>query len=610
MALSTGALAAGVLAAASLGVAGLRRAGPTRPAGPSAVAAPVTGCPAETPDGGSRDPFGGLLEVSAPGAATGHFGVHKFGDRWMLVTPAGHPFWMLGVWAVTGVAATDELGDSYNNRFPRKYGSAAVGWARANQRLRLWGFNTIGPYSYRMVLPTNTGEPEWPGGQQPVKVSFLACAPNPAIAGRIPGAYKNLFAGLDASNSVFEFSRAGGNFPDVYDPGWQTWVREAYANDKELAVYKTSPWFIGYFSDDTDYLSGFASGTDFPTDPPGKYHWHVGYLALVTAPRQSANPYSNPPNHAYTNQTVHTKLALRDFLRAKYGTIASLNAAWRTSYTTFDSDGGWPRGRGLLDESGHRAWSGRDLDPHLLTGVPAAARADLDAFLYEMAKTFFSANRAAFKAVAPNALFLGPTQLGGAGWRSPTRRPILKAAGEFLDVISVSTDGSQAQLDFIAQSVGDKPLIVWEGIVANADSGRFRSEAEAATWNVSTQGDRGRLYQRDVSAFVNGVAGPSGAKPFVGLLWWAWTDSFGERQNWGLVSLLDNAYDGREAVRRRGVDPWGAPTGGEERDYGDAISAMRAANLCVPHIVAPELKAVRLTTRLNGSRDRPSPATP
>src|SRR5437660_2734854 len=36
---------------------------------------------------------------------------------------------------------------------------------------------------------------------------------------------------------------------------------------------------------------------------------------------------------------MHTKLALRDLLTAKYGTIAELHSAWGSNYTTFDSSG-------------------------------------------------------------------------------------------------------------------------------------------------------------------------------------------------------------------------------------------------------------------------------
>jgi hypothetical protein len=528
--------------------------------------------------GPGLDGFGGLTAVRSRKEARGHFRVEKFGDRWMFVTPAGNGFWMRGVYNVTGDDHVDELGDTYNKRFMRKYASTEVGWAQANRRLLAWGFNTIGPYSYRMVLPT----------ESPVQMPFVGIAPNPGITGRDTGKFKNLYNGLDRSIPLFRQS-SGGNFPDVYAVSWQNNTATLYATDGNLAVYKASPFFIGYFSDDTDFLAGLGPGVDFRTDPVGKYHWHLGYLALVTAPTQATNPYSNPANQPYADSTVHTKRALGDYLSGKYGTITAMNKAWGSSYTTFDSDGGWPTGQGLLDENGRAAhrWLGVQ-DPYYLNRTNAAVKADLDAFLYELAKTFFSTNRTAFKAVAPNALFFGPTNLGGAGWRAPTRGPILKAAGQYLDVISIGTDGSQAQLDFVTTWAGDVPLAIWEGVVANADSGRWRSRSEAATWNVATQALRGQQYHQDVQALVSRQASPTGSKPYVGLMWWAWTDSLTEQQNWGLVSLLDNAYDGRESIRAGGTDPWGFHTGGEERDYGDLISRVRQTNLTVLRVLAAE----------------------
>ena len=63
-----------------------------------------------------------------------------------------------------------------------------------------------------------------------------------------------------------------------------------------------------------------------------------------------------------------------------------------------------------------------------------------------------------------------------------------------------------------------------------------------------------------------------------GLKFWALNDSWGEKLNWGLVSLKDNAYDGKEAIVAAGVDPWGYSTGGEDSNYGDFLSFVTAAN--------------------------------
>jgi hypothetical protein len=519
------------------------------------------------------DPYGGYTNLPVSGGATGFFRAGKINNRWVLVTPNGNAFWMRGVYAMTGDNRLDERGSSYNARFGQKYGSARAGWNQANRRLQAWGFNVVGPYSYRMTLPTDT--------DNAVKMPFVAGPQQAGISGRGhgAGAHKNLYYGLDPSVKLFSYSR-GGNFPDVYDPAWKSWVASAYATDRNLAIYKASPHFIGYFSDDTDFLAGFGPGMEFATDPPGKFHWHNGYLVLVTAPTQATNPYSKPANQVYADGKVYAKYALRDFLASKYGTIGSLNAAWGSTYTTFDSDGGWPSGRGLLDENGRlaHAWLGTQ-EPYALNGASAAVKRDLDDFLFELATTYFSVNRAAFKAVAPNALFFGPTNLGGAGWRAPARGPELKAAGQYLDVVNIGTDGSQGQLDFVAGWAGDVPVAVWEGVTANADSGRWRTAGEpGATWNATSQTQRGQKYQQDVQALLNGVAEPTGSMPFVGLLWWAWTDDISEQRNWGLVSLLDNAYDGKEAVIARGTDQWGYATGGEERNYGDFLGPVIRAH--------------------------------
>jgi hypothetical protein len=67
------------------------------------------------------------------------------------------------------------------------------------------------------------------------------------------------------------------------------------------------------------------------------------------------------------------------------------------------------------------------------------------------------------------------------------------------------------------------------------------------------------------------------------------------------VSFLDNAYDGKEAVRAPGTDPWGYTTGGEEKDYGDFISSVRAAH---QRLVADLVDAVH--ARRPAALNRPS----
>ncbi len=527
------------------------------------------------------DPFGGITALASPRGASGGWRVEKIGKRWVFVTPAGNAFWMIGIWGVTGDTRADERGGNYNQRTTAKYENVPTEFLQANRRLRSWGFNVLGPWSYRMVLPIDA-EPEW-GGTQPVKFPYILRGEDSSYSGRQRGLFKNLYARLDkeAGRTVY----SGANFPDVFDPAWVSNTHRQYAADSSLINQSRSPYFLGAFSDETDNLTGFGAGPEFATDPVDMNHEHLGYIALVTAPVQETNPYSSPAGQRYGDRKVYTKYALRDFLKAKYGTIEALNAAWDSGYTTFDSDGGWPNGNGLLDENGRKThkWLGTaDLRLPASAGANPNLVKDLDEFLYRMARQLLSVQRDAYRAAVPHGLFFGPTSIGA--WWAPARAPIYRAAGEILDVVSLTTDCSQAQLDFITRATGDVPLMIWEGMVANPDSSRWRhtdTNVASASWYMKTQAARAQRYQRHLDFLFSGVSSATGSHPFVGMLWWWWIDMIGEQKNWGLVSLMDNAYDGVEAGIAPGVDAWGYRTGGEEKNYGDFLGPARAVNFSI-----------------------------
>jgi hypothetical protein len=73
----------------------------------------------------------------------------------------------------------------------------------------------------------------------------------------------------------------------------------------------------------------------------------------------------------------------------------------------------------------------------------------------------------------------------------------------------------------------------------------------------------------------------AGNFPYIGMIWYNYTDSSSDNLNWGLATHLDNAYDGHEAVTA--TVPCAAPLskyncGGEKRNYGDVISWVAKAN--------------------------------
>jgi Bacterial Ig domain len=526
----------------------------------------------------SVDEYGGYTSLAVPGGASGSFRVGKIGSRWVVATPDGNAFWVRGVYAVNVDDHVDDRGSTYRTRVIAKYGDADLTWGpQQNRRLQAWGFNAVGEYSSGYTLPWATiNDPRWPGGTQPVK---LPAIPFPLQAAWYSqtnlfkyanGPVKEIYWVLDS-----HFTGYRGQFPDIFDPNFDLWVAGRVVST-EYAQAAASPWLLGVSSDDTDYLTGFGPGPDF--DSGGHAHPHLGYVTLLTAPAQSSNPRLNV---TYSDPKVYVKYALRDFLQARYGSIGALNSAWGATYTTFDSDGGWPNGRGLLDENGKGAWVGTDSTR--LGNANATVRRDLDDFLYQIAARYFTVYRTQIKRYYPNVLYLGPTTIGG--WGAPPRRQILQAAGQYLDVIRTSYNGDQARLDFMAQYAGDKPIMTWLGGVANPDSALFRYSNGGQSNMLLSQADRGVFYQNSISELLAATAGPTGAQPFIGIQWWQYTDNWAEKSNWGLVTLSDNAYDGQQATIAPGTDAWGYPTGGEERNYGDFLNVVTSANAQIPSLL-------------------------
>ena len=528
------------------------------------------------------DRYGGLADAPVSGGATGFFRVAKVRDRWVLATPEGHAFYMMGVYNISGLSSPGILDRSYDDIVRRKYGDREVVWGLQQiRRLKSWGFNTVGPYSIRYVSPSDKSDrlpgDQSGGGRMPevvmLKPSYYSLRNAQNLA---RGAVKDIIRGTD---SHYRGYRAA--FPDVFDPNLADFLDGQIRTAMEAGGLKDSPWVIGWMIDDTDNLNGFGAGPDFPDiTPPGKANRHLGWIALITSPVQDTNPTWQV---RFKDTKVYTKYALRDFLRSRYATIGALNRAWDSTYSTFDSDGGWGKGGGLLDEDGrHTGWVGTD--PVYLKDANAKVKEDLDDFLLVLSDKYFRTCRDRLKAHSPNTLYLGPSTMGS--WGTPPRREVLMAAGRYVDLASANLNVEDSDpFNFFVQYLGDKPMAYWLGRTANADSAMWRYRSEGGS---DTQVERAQYYASQVKAQFDAVAPSAGVKPSVGFLWWEFHDNWGEKANWGLVTLSDNAYDGQEAMRSGGKpgvvgsatckDSWGYPCGAEERDYGDFISTVRATN--------------------------------
>ncbi len=514
------------------------------------------------------DRFGGLVNHPCPSGPARHFYTAKIDHRWVLCTPAGNQFWLLSVYKVDGDEHVDELGSSYSKRVAAKYGSTQ-GWAQAQiNRLKAWGFNGLGPYSHYSL---------W--GSFP---SFQLAKNTPwSLENRMelaPGPTKDLFRGF---NSRY-YDASWGQFPDVFDPNFEIyWNKAMAANVPGIAIY-SSPYLIGIATDDRDDLFGFGPGPEL-----GGEHPNLGRLALLMSPTQLRSRNGT----VYRDSKVYTKFALRDFLQARYkNDLARLNSAWNSSYTSWDSDGGWGKGNGLLDEDGRHRWTGKDATG-LSDLTPAMAR-DLDEFLYQIARRYFFVTTTAIRKVLgkEKVLIFGPSTFNSNGL---TFAPILRAAGEYCDVVQASVEAGPIAVQRTYQYTGHKPLVTWEGLAANADSALWRNPVERASWTASTQAERGQLYTRNALDRFNARDAATGDYPVIGIAYWEFHDNYGERRNFGLVSLSDNAYDGKEAATGTHACQWPLENylcGREERSYGDFLGASRRANLRILQSLASEMK--------------------
>ena len=179
------------------------------------------------------DPYGG--RTFAQWEATGFFRTHNDGARWWLVTPDGHPFLSIGVCAVreSGHRARVLNYSPYERNVKRMYGTVARWCEVTRERLRSWGFNSLGAWSRAEVgLP-------W--------TKCLNCC----------GAHW-----------------LGGNLPDFFD-------RQFSADVERIAAKEACPqdrMLIGYFLDnemqwDTDWRRGpslFDRYAALPADAAGK----------------------------------------------------------------------------------------------------------------------------------------------------------------------------------------------------------------------------------------------------------------------------------------------------------------------------------------------------
>lgn len=306
------------------------------------------------------DQYGGRMDITCTNA-TGNFKLAKIGNRWFYCTPSGHGYVSFNVSAAPEWNA--ECTSDSSTLVATRYNTNRYYWSDAAfKRMFAWGFNGTGPDSGNTQPNAVNGGIGWPNNKQPVNLpQMIEIKPaQEALINRygyLDQALKDTQSGLD--NTVY-VKWLGDADTDFFDSRLST---EANSTITAAGISGTQPYLLAVLTDDSDWcFAGCDKGPDF-AGPSGNQNSSGGnpdiaWMMLITSPRQAATAFHNlgpGPSFVFSDTEVYSKMqatnpsttcsitnpcSLRDYLWQKYGgLIASLNTAWSTNYSTFDSSG-------------------------------------------------------------------------------------------------------------------------------------------------------------------------------------------------------------------------------------------------------------------------------
>ena len=551
----------------------------------------------EPNDGNLNEAMGGILRAAVGDIyeICGFFTIEKINNRWTMVTPAGNPYFPLGYSVVNYNPANgkDSAGRGYYDYVLMKYpgdSSTAklINWASSQcDRLMRWGFNIIGPFSAPLVggLSYYSNGPIYP--RMPTTVTLRFADYSLRDVGDYLGSdVKNVLNELQPIWKVYP----GRAFPDVFDPAFEKYADYHVKNSGNqvnggLVALRNSPWVAYIDMDNADELFGFGRLT---------YHPHLGWASAATPPEQ-IQALIRGTMHIYSDKKVYTKHALKEWLYDKYKPIGApnysiasdyykkealnkLNIAWGSKYTSWESNGGWGTGTGFLDESGKGSWLSTDWIN--MKGANPNCKSDCDLWIVELSKRYHKVCYEAIKRYLPNHLVQSPEYFG---WNVGSRPEVIKGAKDYIDLFVVSAEGPWN----VVADIGKKPMVAFTWFTAEPDSSLYKTYPSGisgitAGLAYNTQRERAIAYSQMLEKIAK-TKSADGVYYMLGLLNWSYMDAsetfwnVGDRRNFGVVTLKDNAYDGIEATRL-GADRSSGTWDDEERDYGDFLTLATQAN--------------------------------
>jgi agarase len=369
---------------------------------------------------------------------------------------------------------------SYAEAAHAKYGTPEKWRVAVARRLSELGFNTLGAFSDGQIDAVDLGG------------RHLASTPIVDFVGRYVQLRQHMRAWVK------------GIFPDVFDPDFAAFA-QLLARER-CAPQKDDPWLLGWFTDNE-----LRWGPDWR----GKDELLTLFLGLpATAPGRQA--------------------ALR-LLRERHADVASFDAAWETSFGSWESvetAGPIPAPRFAKrsfrrDEESEQAKEAED-------AREAAFTADCDAFLAELAERYFAVTSDAIREADPNHMVLG------CRFAYVPAKTVVAAAARHVALLSFNAYTRDPRWSIAQYAPFGKPLLIGEFSFRGRDSGLPNRRGSGPL--LPTQADRAAAFNHYVWLALSepGV---------VGYQWFQYADEpaegrfDGEDSNNGVVDVHDELYE-------------------------------------------------------------------
>ena len=412
-----------------------------------------------------RTEYGGWTGIK--GKATGFFHVQRIGTRWWCIDPSGAVFYAIGTDHVNyNVHWCEALGYApYAQNVRKKYNNDESAWAKSStDRLKIWNFNALGANN----SPSTRGR----------GLAYMEfCGMGADYAGKDPLVDRVHWTG----------------FPNVFNPSFAEYCEEKAR--AQCAPLKDDPWLFGWFLDNE--LEWFG---------------------------KSGVPYGLADEAIKRPATHEAKKALTDLLKKKYKDIASFNAIWGTSFTSWD------------EALASTSWNEQSNEKVI---------ADKIEFVRLCADKYFSVTTSAIRKADPNHMILGCRFAGNAP-------PVWDIAGKYCDIVSFNIYGPVDLETLVPIGLVDtltnwykqakRPMMVTEWSFPALDAG-LPCRAGAGM-RVRTQSEKAKCFEVYQKTFFS--------LPFmVGSDYFMWVDepalgiakTFPEDSNYGLVDVNDEPWE-------------------------------------------------------------------